>query len=1537
MKQEHFPWDRKVFRNGVNTDAEQRDIASADGIITDAQNTRTNNDAGDNGSRSKIKGETAIYGDLGLPGGQTYWNVGRIDVAGGLFEAWASDQPALYDPIIRYKGIIIAQSSGIPYKWDQPLVFDKSEDCDGGMVFDARSKAVPIHWPVKDMVDAQVAGLQTYFSGFNPSLVQVNPTRPVNRPVFLGLVDVGAGNGLSGGQVWYYFRLVNNTGDRTPDGPPVGPVFVPFHRGEGWFNINHRPWPSADTAGINPGQVGVPTGFGVSLKVRVNNVANFDNLELVRMYWAEDGGPDALPVIQIAKRIAITPGENQPHYLVDDGEVLDEIAQDESVVQTHFIKRAEGVRYIAFRVAYLNVELGAKDINADWIDNGGRVFPVTRSIGRTGHADPVNACYKRSFKRGGRHNLGAVFWDTVGGSSYVDVITENNTAPNRRDEKADDSLAWSDSPAYAATVDHEVRPTFEVFDLDIALGKSQTKQVINIMQEGRRKVSGSGDFPGQAFTPGVDTSPGSPPGGGVYPSTNDGVYIDSASGGPWVKSDYAKPLPPQFANRNQWGHDYKVNVAVHPVADSEASVPYEPKVYAPRMHSLAMAVRGLNSIPPGVQGVSIVATPGTRRVVTQGIAKWKLVPGQHPNPSGTQNRATKDTWQLHVCFPEQGANYLSQDIIDGINASDGRYGLQLVSPLGITTEQFGSVMADRPNGPSFNAIPFTPQFPPNNATGFSALADLLSVARVLWDTGQCNPGNSTGGYSPASPLPGGADHFVGFDSWGSGPRPNSPWHSPGFNGNRIFQYTNVAEVTHGSGDRSFVFTMDAQVYGIGACPSSDFNSPAAQAFREPFYVVNLVEDSAQVDDASGYRTLNHYIPFVSDIGTTNGQNTQLLPLVDERFDDVWSTQNGAERFVWLIGPSGTRPFLFIGAFWPQYATIVNAIATDGFWVTPGGVQVYGIYDMQFGATTQEASILLLTQTEAGQRVEVRYNNAVPMVVFGDQFIAPAFGTIVDEAASALPPSPVAAGAFATLGGEARWPVYFPQLFSGNALITGGLPVPFSNYEYNGNYMVPFGMGFGITGGNDHRFSVNQRRHGTIMSIRQWKVLFDCEVSAELFMSRYETPFNIWYPFINYQQRPYNALPNNSLTANGIAAGYSSHYGDGPSEWLFGGIKDAMLPLEAYSIHPGPAYFKMAEFGQQEKTKQCAALVYSEKAPPVSQDLPGLKTFPVDNIEYIEPTRGAGQYLYSQTAEGTGYNLYAIMERGEKMLLIEKNIARSESGEDFAMFRQDNFIGGGEWIGRAGMPGDFWMTAAEGYPFMPGGSEKREALGWWNGESYFWLLGNQVLDMAEGQYRKGIRSIMQGFDITQNRMSGGYDRTMDEMLLMGPGGIAAFACSKNTHHWMGFWTHQYHNIGYSNGSMHGFRDLTTYRMNEGEEINGQLVRAWVMVPSAPFPGERMEWRRLKVDSPRKPLRIEFYDETGALVCWTDAQRAQFLGYPDWTYMRKVTNWECPVPSVNEAVNAQKPRMQGSICWYRIIFEGEGPDVISSSAIQVKPLK
>lgn len=1520
MKQDHSPWDEKTFHAGANTDMDGAVVGRAPGVYRDASNMRGADNSGNNTSLVKIGGEVEVV-QPDQPGASTYICIGAIEVKERRVTFWASIQPSVYPPLIQVNGVTMAMSSTLPYVAGRKLQLHKMEDCEGGMVFDANSGGIPLHWDIGKMMAAHAAGEATYFSGMDLSAYQVNPTRPVNRPVFTGFQPIGGGAGLRGGQYWYRIRYVNLNGDRTPDGPELGPVMVPFHKDYDFASGGGSAlWPGCDLTGVSALEVGAPTGLGAGLRFRVNNKGNFDSVEVLRFSYNQDAGPDAVPEIKVAYRQTISPGENTVYDIVDSGESLDGIAADDSSVLTYFIKEAKAVRYIDYRVSYLNVKLGGKAMVGNFRDPAGsRLVPFTKSLGTAGHADPVKHCYHRRFQSGERYGIGIMYTDAVGGESFVQSVEEDVLMPSRRTPKTGQSLALSDAPCHAADINNHVGPTFEVFDHDGAVGKSLNQEVVNIMAEGRHGIGGWTVSPDQATT---------------TPSNEDGVYSDdSVPYGPWLKTSWLKPLRPVSPTDWKWGLEYQVNPEVH-VNGFNSPTAHNPKIHGVTHHTLGLGFTGLTDQPQGTQGFSMVMSKPAGRVVAQGLFTWSLTGG---NPEqGTF--ASKSLQQGVLTLPDFLAGALGQQIWEALQQpGGGGLKIQLASPLGFASEQYGSVMSAMAPRPS-----------PLSAFHHSSLADVVSYARVLWDVGQVNPTTNSGGFTPAPALPavpssGGSapDHFVGFGTWRNSPATSA-------SGNALYGIIASEEQVHATDGvmgvvRTLKVTLDTAVYGsVGGQVPQAFNHPETKAFHEPWYVVNIIADGKRPKTDEGYVSCNHYQAFVSELGVTTGQN-EFFPLADENLDMIQGRlADGIERYIHLRTNTG-QVLRFMnreGMTVAQYNQALLTQAGQGWFNSPfTGEQVDGIF--QVGLNLEDVlSVQLVSYAAPGSTVEVRYDPRVPVKFFGDRTTAPAIATIVDADADANNPSVMQRTERQSGDNNSipAWPIFDPGgvntgwLRMGGALRTRGMGIPFSNYAYNGRYMVALGHGYNIVaqGPSGPRLSVNQWSNGLIDSIRQWKVLFDCESVVPYHLSSYDIGGGKTYPNVNYVMRPYNYNVNGNAAASGVHLNYdgATVYGGGEKAlWRFGGIKSEQSPASDYLLVPSVKYFAKPKFGYQEKEDQCNALIWSAKDSPLLQDSPGLKTFPVANIEFLENDKGAGQRLYSASPG----NLYAIMEGQVLEILVEKSTAYSPDGTAFSLFAQDNFVG--QVVPRskfAGMPGDSWKTAAEGGAFAGGG--KVDALMWCDGNTAYMLAGGQVLDVADGAYRKGLADAWGDGVITRSpRLSGVYDGAHNEFWMSLGSKVPSYLSAKGMSHWQGWYGYKFDDFLFSRGKMYGFRALSTYELNAGDVMNGTPTLAWVKVATAPA-NDRMEWVRIKLNGPRKPSRIEWYDEEDVLVAWMD--EATFGPY----YIKKETSgsWAQWVPRKNISVDPDKKRIQGRVAYYKVMYDVPGADKIITSGVQVKAL-
>jgi hypothetical protein len=1487
----HFPEDAKSFQKGANTDAEGEILGRVPGAYRNAENMRPVDNAGGNGGLEKIKGEVLVHGAT-EPGFDTYRCIASCSLMNRKITFHASSQPSLYPPMVLADGVTIVKSFLLPYLYKHKLLLGTATNDRAGLVFDSRSGSVPLFYDIGDILNELALGNDTYFEGLELTFLQINKTTPVDKPRFYRWVDVGAAGGVKPGKIYYGLRYARLEGDATAIGPEVGPIDVPV------FIMGSPVFAQAGVEGATVLDIANKTRYGPYIKFRVDNVANYERVQLIRIEFNENLGPDALPTYTIAKEFAIAPGEKSIKQYTDDGSGEIFIPPDETAISAFFIKSAKTVRYIDHRLVYFNLELETKDKTGTFRTvNGDTATPFTKNLGTAGHADPVNNCYFRRFHSGERYGFAAVYRDSAAGKSYGQVIPgmDNFRFPNRRDPKSADSAALSDGPIYAGLVDvqgpDKVGDCYEVFSHDQATGKPELNRICNVMKDAARYT----------YLPvGVSVPPaiiGGPP--------ENGIYFDGAL----LKTSFVKPLRPTKPNdTDKFGFNYRVNTEVGDGFGVDNNSGYDPQLFEGVQHNaMGLAVHGIENIPPSVSGFEIYRTRPAKRVLFQALACWKIIPGVNTDP------ATKHTGKMVLVIPELQTGQLDQSLLDIFLDRPQDTSLQMVSPLGMCSEVLG--------GGTWVA-----NSPPVNAA--INIADLISYARVLWDGGQINPGNNSGGVEP--PIGSGAPgtHYTSFGTWRN--NPNGPWNQPGNDGNTPIAVTNATLVTLQAG--GYVVEIDTAT-AVYATPDTNnilgFQAAAVKDFHEPWYVVNIVQEGRDADVEKGFITCNHYQKTRSTIGVYGGQVGSEFELVSEREDDVYSAVADDFRYIWING----KARIYSQNITIPLATILNDIANNGFWLSPDGTQVYGIYEVTTDGTSWFVRIVGNTFAVAGDEVEIRYNPMVPIRVYGDCITNPTALPIANTLCQAVVNSPILA-----VGPE---PVQFtPNQFAivGDILRTNGLPIPFSNYRWNDRYFVPFGLGFPANA--EARVAANGCSRGGISTIRQWMVLFDCEMAANY---AYVSLNSLGYTFpqANYVMRPVNYDPNASVDDNGVFLGFIPEYPiDLPSRWNYGGFRWHTSFLSDYGAKRIESALKKPEFGFQETGLLPCTGIWSEKDSPTIQNSPGLRTFPSTNICHIQNDTGGVMRLWSSGGDGGSTNLSAVTEGGVCELLISKGIAYSSDGEAFTLFKQDGFINGELWRSKhVGMPGDTFAQACEGGPQLQGTAIRRDALFFTDGRSYYlYFGGGPPVDVAKGRYMKAITdeqpvTLPFPFNTPPLPGAGAFDQNLDEAYLSPKGSPLVFATSEGTHQWIGRYTYNFDDYLYHDGRMYGVRGLEIYLLNEGWRINGEEYDAWVKFATSMFPNSRMEWPLMKFNARRKPSRVECYNEDDVLVAWVD------INYPpgnDGYYLKKQDGWGHFVPVTNATVDPDQPRIQGRVMYFKVFFRGDEPDLITNAHIQTKPI-
>lgn len=1484
----HFPEDERSFRTGANLDAEGEIVARDQGAWRDAQNMRPADNAGGNGGLVKIGGEELLTSPV-VPGAATYMTLGSISVGGRKFSIHASSLPNTYAPLAQLDGQVVVQSFLLPYKWGSKIKMHKAETPEGGLVFDCRSTGVPLVFDIGHILEQFQQGLQTYFADLDLSTLTVNQTAPQDRPRFYGLVDVGAGGGMKPGTVHYCLRYARQEGDVTALGPEIGQIFIPQ------YIMGSPGFQRAGIEGAVQSDIGNRTRYACRLKFRAINPANFERIELIAIDYNENLGPDALPKYRIAKRFALSPGQDTIIEYDDNGDGEEFIPPDEANLGVFYIKRAEAVRYINYRLVLANVELAALDIDIEFRElNGKYAVPFTKNLGVSGHADPVNNCYYRRFMGGERYGIAAVLRDSAGRKSYAVPLPSGNVQfPNRRDVKEAESLALSDAPVFAANTQtsatDRVTPSFEVFDHDNAVGRPNVDRIVNIMRDGRHRVAPNLNDPFNPFT---------------GTTAENGVYLDQGM----TKTAYIKPLRPVSPrDPDKFGHQYRVNDQAADDYTSTNPVGYDPKVFEVNNHTMGLAVMGLKNLPENIAGIEIVRTRPAKRVIAQALACWRLIDGQNGNP------ATKGTSEMFLLIPEVENGQMDEADLAILLERPQDVGLQMVSPLGLATEVFGGVFGMTAVSP----LPARSQV---------AIADMMSYARVLWDAGQINPGAGPGGQQPPSGSAAPGANYVDFGNWRNGTS-FGPWHQPGQDGNAILGLLAAQRIDMAAGGTAFEVTINTPVYATAnAGVSRQLNNPQTKAFHEPWYVVNLVLEGRQPDSDPGYITTNTYIKTRGSIGRRDGQAQQDLELIDERPQDVWSDQIDDFRYIWVNG----RARLLQSNITVNLQLILNDIANNGFWINSDGVAVYGLYEVVNQGSIWFVRVGVNSFINEGQTIEVRYNGK-EIFVFGDCTSAPVALPIYNTRCRAersglqitFPP-----------GSQEPYALSANQVIEqGTTARLNGLPVPFCNYKLNGRYYVPFGLGFPLD--NDSRLAVNGVDRGGISTVRQWMALFDCELrSPILCLGLNESGYT--FPAVHYIPRPYNYDPNLSPFDNGTHNNMDVEYPNDidPVGWEVGGFRWKQLLLSDYAVQRTEGYVQIPEFGYQEQTVLRNAVIWSPKVSPTLQNRPGLRTFPRANIYFIEDDTGPIEFLWSAGQETGANSLYPITSGGTCQLLVERGIAYSADGQSFSLFAQDKFVGAELWPSKhVGMPRLSFRTAAEGGAQMPSAAVRQDTLFWSDGRTAY-MLGpsGPPIDIAKGRFMRGVAA-MQPSPFSKVGGAAVYDGAKDEYY-MAPAGIPlVYAASAGLHFWVGKYTYEFDDYLYHNGRVFGYRGVDCFLLDEGYRIAGEEFDAWVKFSTALIPGSRMDWPYFRFNTWRKPIRVQFFDEKDQLKAYVDEN------WPpgnNGKYVKLIDGWGNFTPLGNPSLDPSRSKIQGRVMYVLVTFRGDDKDLITDAFVATKPI-
>ena len=1483
MEQEHHDKKSRLNNLGVNADNEKLFVgASESGFYLDNRNGRTRSIEGDEGDSIKIKGETIRIDSGGEPG--DWINLVSVSINDRIFEVWV-EATNTYGPIFQIDGVKVAQSTDIPFVKEFPIQFDTNEGCGFGEIFMTDNNSVPLTFSIEDLLDN--VGGPKYFAGFILEKYSINLEKPLDIPVFIGLVNVGGSGGAPVGSYQYSIAYVDADGNRTSLSEKTPPIPVVRSLSEG-----PRVFPWAKTFGDNPNSAS-PTSFAPKIRFRVTNFLDYDSIEIVRYAYNDGAGVNFTPTATVVGRVDISDGQIDVidfiDYVDSDREIV--LSDEEELTQGYLVRRAKGIRYFNNRLELANIGTIEKEDTSTFLEiNGQKAIPVLEKMEKSGHNDPYNHAYRSSDMGGEKSSVGVHFWDSVGGRTFVktDEDLKNIQYPNRRDVMSADSQTYSyNGFPTAGDIDGNISPVFESFDHANAIGRGDLDNFKNILQKGSRTNATV-----------MENSATDP----------DDYQAASAAGSTW-RLPY---LPWRPVNKNEISDTMDMLPNVEVDTDGFLGLgnkyDYDPECFAVDYYAKGHALGGIDAFPEWAKAMSVVRTEPAGRVVCQGLGMYKINPGSYTGTSASKN-VKKDNASMWFSSPDIDSGLVSQAEIDNIKNNPNDYKVQFVSPLGFFSETYS--------------------FESNSLKDH--LVDMLVHARIQRDEGEINPGvDSTTGPSG----------YVYYNKFRGETLPlfdvNGHWFA-GSDGNKEMPIEFMEALFEGRGSYWHLgFTEN--IYGtktIGGSTARDFDDTGLKDWTEPFYMINIIKTGAEVpdNDIQGYKSTGTYIKKESIIGIGDGTQVasqeQEFVLVDERWEDCCFkagaiTPGALDRFIYLrdIETKNERIFANATEFTaPELAAALLEISTFGFWTSPSGVQAVGLYTNENSSSTYNRNhnftiVFDITGFYPAdtEYIIVKYDNRIPIRFFGgDTYVGDTIFAPIDNDLQ--------------LESNGDDPEETNQF-----VLNAGFP--YGRYKMNPRYYrVKDSVGINKIQDTDwHSFS----------HIRQMCVMFNCDNRIAAHYAHSDSYPNEYYPTIGYVMRPNVWDPDEDILGNNVFREYIDDYSETEKDrWIYGGFRFKQQFNIDYSNRGRVEFFSQPEIGFEEKYDFCNRVIWSLPKSTNQQDSPSLKTFLLGNTFDIEESQGEIKFLYSASESDKGSNLYAITSKGVCLLLTKKSILSNINGVDLTAQATDSFISQEYWIERdIGSHLEMWRGKAEGAFSMPGeaGEGLVQFLIFPNRDSVYMLVNNSIKNIGNKKYISEIRPYLEDFPSGYfNSIVGGFDKKFDEYYLYVEGrndidDLHIF--SLRTLHWVGKRDYRFDNYFNHKGNFYGTRDFETYELELGTLINGEPI-VYELTQVVGFPANEMEFVKIWIETGgrqgAKPTSVEFLDpETGAVMC----ELSQATKGP--LYLKMYSAWTQFIPRKDLSYDPNEYRVQDRLLVYKIIHNLEEDFKIVNTVIQVKDL-
>lgn len=1515
MNKQHEKREFKSFSK-ANTENEKEYVgASKDGQYIDSRNGRPVSASGNTGAHEKIGGEELLYPKGSIT--DLYQCVGSCVVGGQIVEFWA-DKAGVAPSLIRIDGVIVLKSLlfglSVTHIDDDGnnviTVLDISinDNADGGEVLITDGNIIPLILNVEDMLTSLTADPKKYFEDFDPQLYEINLSSALDIPVFVKLENVGGGGGLPVGLYEYQIRYSTKDGDRTNWSQRS--VMIPVVEN---LSSSSDQYPWSKTYGTTPAPSS-KTRYAVKIRFRVTNIYNYDFIEIKRIAHNQGAGIGFVPQSLLIGEVAISPGQIGIIDFLDpveanDGIVLSDTKETQELA---YVKKAETIRYFDKRAVLMNVELASKHAELTFGNVDGKtMFPVMDGLGKSGYNDPWNLAYRKAYMGGEVYGFGCELFDGVGGKGFVTKIPgfTSYQYPNRRDRMDTTSSDFSTASVKAAATDKQIADTFEVFDLNNSVAKTDKLSFKNISRIGNIDTSLTFGKDGAQLNEDV-------------PDENDGA-IESHGSSKAISSfyPYYHPFSPVVENDpDVTGHNYAVNTRVdRSGADigGVGGVEYNPKGFAPNYNAHGMALASVNNFPDWCKAFSVVRTSAAKRVIAQGIGMYSLIPAEYNDNIGDmigdEKLCTKWKKKLWFFSPDIENGVVSSDIVNDIIENPESYSIQFVSPLGFFSEVYH----------------WENQSLDNDDRG--RLVDMVSYARVLRDTfnngssgdAQINLGDDAMGTDGGDGY-----RYVNYGKWRNYESDGTPIFNSGDKGNNVFDILRAARVSEGRGTYiSLEATVD--VYNnesTGGVGNNNFENDGMKNFHEPFYIINIVANGASIPEHKNiekYKSTGHYQKIDSIIGKSKGVANEVYPLVDERWEDCISALSSSaygastDRFIYVRKPN-KKEYKLVNVTYKSAAdraTIQATITGSGSWNGCIGTYTHRITDADERVVDGGRFFKIVFDQEYfpenGDLIIVKYDNTAPIKFWGGD-------TVVGESI------------FAPIDREADCnDESFIGIPNASTQFAFGIGWPYRHFKINPRYYISKST-------KDNANDVWQDYDWANLGyLRQMCVMFTVESRVNI-QYAHNTRYPLQYfPLVNYVIRPSRWTKDKSIVDNGIYPQYVDDYGEAEKDnWSWGGFRFTQTINPDYSNEPPKEFFSKPEFGFEEKTKFKTRIMWSLPKSVNSQNAPGLRTFPANNSFDADDGNGEIKKAYDDYTE-KGSNLYAFTESGIALFITKKTILSDLDAGDIGYMAADTFIKHHIWLskGGAGLPANNKRSAVETYVPVTAedGSESYiKALFYLSDDGVYRFANNDMINVS-GFYRNTIRKDI--IEFLKNNpsavLTGHYDETFREYWIHAHGmtgnGLVSnlLVFNQKVSGWSGKFDYLFDMFTSLDGKSYGHKNLETYELGKGFQINDQDI-TYELLAAMSTPVDN-EFIAVKVNSDNKPSVIEFHDVTQKL-CQVDAVNIRERG-----------GFEQYIPRQDQSVSPSRKRVQGRLLLFKIIHSLAEPFKVVSAAINFKNIK